>query len=57
MDSTQWQPPSCEELQTLLAGYDVLQFIARGGMGAVYRGVQRSSWPTGGDQDFAACSE
>lgn len=42
MDATQWQPPSCEGLQALLHGYDVLQFIARGGMGAVYRGVQRS---------------
>ncbi|MES2598711.1 MAG: bifunctional serine/threonine-protein kinase/formylglycine-generating enzyme family protein [Verrucomicrobiota bacterium] len=37
-----WDPPSPETLQALLQGYEVQQFIARGGMGAVYRGWQTS---------------
>jgi serine/threonine protein kinase len=37
-DSRAWQPPAPEDLQAQLSGYGVDQFIARGGMGAVYRG-------------------
>jgi serine/threonine protein kinase len=37
-----WTPPTPDDLQALLSGYHVLAFIARGGMGAVYRGVQVS---------------
>lgn len=33
-----WQPPSVEELQRLLPQYEISAFIARGGMGAVYKG-------------------
>ena len=40
--SSSWQPPPCEQLQSFLSGYEVHQFVARGGMGAVYRGVQLS---------------
>lgn len=41
-DPHAWQPPGPEALQALLHGYEVQQFIARGGMGAVYRGLQTS---------------
>ncbi len=41
-DPHAWQPPSPEALQAQLHGYEVQQFVARGGMGAVYRGVQTS---------------
>lgn len=34
-------PPPPEELARLLPSYDVTQLLALGGMGAVYRGVQR----------------
>jgi serine/threonine protein kinase len=37
-----WRPPSLETLQRQLHGYAVTTFLARGGMGAVYRGEQIS---------------
>ncbi len=37
-----WSPPSLEELQKLLPQYEISAFIAHGGMGAVYKGMQTS---------------
>ena len=37
-----WLPPSTEDLQQALPQYEITSFIAHGGMGAVYKGMQRS---------------
>ncbi|MGV3661168.1 MAG: bifunctional serine/threonine-protein kinase/formylglycine-generating enzyme family protein [Prosthecobacter sp.] len=37
-----WHPPAPEVLQAMLPGFVILEFLARGGMGAVYRGEQAS---------------
>ena len=37
-----WEPPTPEELQEILPQYEVHQLIGRGGMGAVYKGLQLS---------------
>jgi serine/threonine protein kinase len=37
-----WEPPSPEELQRMLPQFEVECLIGRGGMGAVYRGIQSS---------------
>ena len=35
-----WEPPAPEELQGMLPQYEITALIGRGGMGAVYRGMQ-----------------
>ncbi len=37
-----WDPPTLEEMQRQLPQYEVMAFLARGGMGAVYRAIQRT---------------
>jgi serine/threonine protein kinase len=37
-----WVPPTVEELRQALPQYDISNFIASGGMGAVYKGVQKA---------------
>ncbi|MCB1079496.1 MAG: serine/threonine protein kinase, partial [Verrucomicrobiae bacterium] len=37
-----WEPPSPDVLGGQLPGYDVVRFVGKGGMGAIYEGKQRN---------------
>ena len=37
-----WKPPTLEELRIALPQFEITEFVGSGGMGAVYRGVQRA---------------
>lgn len=41
-DRIKWQPPSVAHLAEMLPAFEIQELIGRGGMGAVYRGVQLS---------------
>ncbi|MDB9741896.1 protein kinase [Akkermansiaceae bacterium] len=41
-DRIQFEAPEATDLQTMLNGYTVINLIAKGGMGAVYLGIQNS---------------
>ncbi|MFV1995554.1 MAG: protein kinase, partial [Verrucomicrobiales bacterium] len=40
LDSEDFVPPSAADLDAQLPGYDVIELVAQGGMGAIYKGVQ-----------------
>ncbi|WP_395744232.1 serine/threonine-protein kinase [Prosthecobacter sp.] len=37
-----WHPPAVDELRKILRQHEISHFIARGGMGAVYKGTQKA---------------
>ena len=41
-DGSDWTPPDIGEIDSLVAGFEVREFIGRGAMGAVYRAYQSS---------------